>query len=182
MAGFGELLKSIAPRLGNAPANVSFRLDATTGASRLVRGPQKKPGPVDYLMRGARAFSFKWAAISIALTVVVFVMINVAGIDTAYYETALNNQAREGDWSGGLHSLFVLRMVASPRPFEFLVMIVMAPVIWHTLPSGWRFLIFPIIAQMLYMLLSQVAVIPLEFALLKLFSAVIEALRAFTNF
>jgi hypothetical protein len=94
------------------------------------------------------------------------------------YEQALESQARSGDWSGGLQSLFVLRTVASPRPLEFLIMLIIAPILWNALPPRWRFIIFPIIAQMMYMLLSQFAFLPLEFALLNLFSSVADSLKA----
>lgn len=143
-----------------------------------MRGPQATPGFRDYLVRGYHALSWKWLAISIVLTALLLVLLGFNAADTSSYETALQSQASRGDWAGGLQSLFVLRMLASPRPLEFLVLIIASPVIWNALPSGWRIMIFPVIAQLLYYLVSQVAVLPLEFALLNLFSSVTSSLSS----
>ena len=156
---------------------VSFRMDAVTGSARLVRGPRPKKGLRYWLARGLNAFSLKWTAISIAITCAFFFVFSLAAADTASYETALDRQVANGDWAGGIHSLFILRMAASPRPLEFLIMIVAAPMMWHAMPPRWRFILFPIIAQMLYMILSQIAFLPLEFALMKMFSSAVSALR-----
>jgi hypothetical protein len=175
---FWRAVKRFLPTFRVAAPDVAFKADVTTGAPRLVRLQNKKPGPVDYLKRGLSAFSLKWAAISFVLTAIVFFMISMSSTDTLAYEQALESQARSGDWSGGLQSLFVLRTVASPRPLEFLIMLIIAPILWNALPPRWRFIIFPIIAQMMYMLLSQFAFLPLEFALLNLFSSVADSLKA----
>ncbi|PQA87759.1 hypothetical protein CW354_05200 [Marinicaulis flavus] len=178
VAGFWEKIVRFLPAPGGARANVSLTTNVATGAAKLVRGPQKTPGPLDYAKRGLKALSFKWIAISVALTGLFLFLASFSATDTDAYETALQSQARNGDWVGGLRSLFVLRMLATPRPLEFLVMITLTPVVWHMLPKGWRFLVYPMIAQMIYMLISQIAVMPLEFALLNLFTSVTDALRA----
>ncbi len=180
LAGIWEKIVRFLPAVGGGRANVYLTTNMATGAARLVRGPQKTPRPLDYLRRGFNALSFKWIAISVLLTGLFLFLASFAQADTDPYETALRSQARSGDWSGGLQSLFVLRMLATPRPLEFLVMITMTPVVWHMLPKGWRFLVYPLIAQMLYMLISQVAVMPIEFALLNLFTSVTDALNALT--
>jgi len=159
-------------------AHISLRMDAVTGGTKLVRGPRPKRGPGYWLARGAHAFSLKWAAISIVVTGAFFLVFSFAAADTAAYETALERQVARGDWAGGIHSLFILRMAASPRPLEFLIMIVAAPMIWNALPPRWRFIIFPVIAQMLFMILSQVAFLPLEYALLNFFSSAASSLRS----
>lgn len=159
-------------------SHVSFRRDAVTGTARLVRDPRPAKGIGYWLARGYYAFSFKWAALSVLITAAFFFVFTLAAADTAAYETALDKQVQSGDWAGGLHSLFILRMAASPRPLEFLIMIVAAPMIWNTLPPRWRFIIFPIMAQMLYMILSQVAFLPLEYALMNMFSAAADSLRS----
>lgn len=180
MPEFWNTIKRRLPVVGVQRANVSFRADAVTGSARLVREPRKKPGVFDYLMQGLRAFSIKWVVISVLLTSAVFFIISIQQQDTGAYQAALQGQVARGDWQGGLHSLFILRMVNSPRPLEFLVMIILAPIIWNTLPPRWRFIIFPIIAQMMYMLLSQAAFLPLEFAIMNMFSNVADSLRQFT--
>ncbi len=159
-------------------SHVSFHVDAATGAARLVRDPPPKKGVGYWLARGYHAFSLKWVAISVLVTGAFFFVLSFAAMDTASYETALETQVQRGDWSGGIHSLFILRMATSPRPLEFLIMIIAAPMIWNALPPRWRFIIFPIMAQMLYMILSQVAFLPLEYALLRLFSSAVDSLNA----
>lgn len=178
MAGFWEKITHILPTPGGGRANVYLTTNVATGAAKLVRGPKQKPGLLDYLKAGFSALSFKWIAISMALSGLFFFLASYAAMDTHLQEEALRSQARHGDWVGGLQSLFVLRMLATPRPLEFLVMVTMTPVVWHMLPKGWRFLVYPVIAQMLYLLISQVAVLPVEFALLNLFASIMDSLNS----
>ncbi len=175
---FWRRLKRALPAFRVATPNVAFKTDVTTGAPKLVRLQTEKHGPFAHLKRGLGAFSLKWALISIALTAALFFVIGLAAQDTTAYEVALERQTRNGDWAGGIHSLFILRMAASPRPIEFIIMLMIAPILWNALPKRWRFVIFPIIAQMMYMLLAQFAFLPLEFALLNFFSSAADALRA----
>ncbi len=174
---FLQAIRKILPGRTTLSPPVSFRVDAVTGSARLVRGPHPNKGLRYWLARGLNAFSLKWAAVSIAVTGAFFFVFSLAAADTASYESALNRQVENGDWAGGIHSLFILRMAASPRPLEFLIMIVAAPMMWNAMPPRWRFVLFPIIAQMLYMILSQVAFLPLEFALMNMFSSAASSLR-----
>lgn len=178
MVDFRGWAQRILPARPELRSHVSFRIDAVTGAARLVRDRHPNKGIGYWLARAYYAFSFKWTAICFLITGAFFFLLSLAAADRAAYETALNNQVQTGDWAGGLQSLFILRMAASPRPLEFLVMIVAAPMIWNTLPPRWRFIIFPVIAQMLFILLSQIAFLPMEYALLNFFSSAADALRA----
>ncbi|MEM8771877.1 MAG: hypothetical protein AAGD92_09545 [Pseudomonadota bacterium] len=153
----------------------SFQYNPLSGATELVRSERKSINIHAHILRGLRAISLKWFAASIVLTAIFVFLLSFQHSDTAMHEAALMRQARSGDWAAGVKSLFILRMLASPRPLEFLIMLLLAPAIWHALPRSLRYFVFPIIAQMLYMIVSQIAVIPLEFTLLNLFSSISQS-------
>ena len=92
-------------------------------------------------------------------------------------ETFFERSMRGGVWSG-LGSFFIFKMITDPQPFEMLTICLATPLVWRSMPTGWRLLFYPIAGQMLYIFISRMALIPTEFALFRILRETIAALGA----
>ena len=92
-------------------------------------------------------------------------------------ETLLNQSMQGSVWDG-LGSFFLFKLITDPQPFEMLTICLATPLVWRTMPSGWRLLLYPIAGQMMYLFVSHMAFIPTEYALLRSLRTAIGALGA----